>query len=117
MKKRIPAFLLQIILAVSFSFCLFGCSGQKEPEKEIIIKVPHTSTMNCISNENIKNAYTLLELAGRDFIAQYDKDVRIKDLLLLRRGNPRACSGEEAPLWCLYSYPARRIADYLHLTG
>ncbi len=78
MKKRIPAFLLQIIIAASFSLCLSGCSGQKEPEKEIIIKVPHTSTINCISNENIKNAYTLIELASKEFIAQYDKDVKIK---------------------------------------
>ena len=78
MRKRIPAFLLEIVIAVLFSFCLSACSAQKEPEKEIIIKVPHTSTMNCISNENVKNAYTLLELASKDFIAQYEKDVRIK---------------------------------------
>ncbi len=78
MGKRITAFLLQIILAVTFSFCLAGCSESKKTEKEIIIKVPHTSTMNCISNENIKNVRTLLELASKDFIAQYDKDVKIK---------------------------------------
>ena len=76
MRKRISAFFLQIIIAVSF--CLSGCAGQKEPEKEIIIKVPHTSTMNCISDENIKNVRTLLELASEDFAAQYDKEVKIK---------------------------------------
>ena len=78
MRKRITAFLLQIIVAVPFLFSLAGCSGQEEPVKEIIIKVPHTSTMNCISNENIKNVRTLLELASQDFIAQYDQEVKIK---------------------------------------
>ena len=78
MKRRIPAFLLEIIIAVLFSFCLSACSGQKEPEKEIIIKVPHTYTMNCLADESIKNVRTLLERASEDFIAQYDKKVKIE---------------------------------------
>ena len=76
MKRRITAFLLQVILATSF--CLSGCSEPPKTEKEIIIKVPHSNTMNCIADENIKNVYTLLELASQDFMAQYDKNVKIK---------------------------------------
>ena len=78
MGKRITAFLLQIIISMSFLLCFSGCSESDKTEKEIIIKVPHTSTMNCVSNKDIKNVYTLLKLASKDFVEQYDKDVKIK---------------------------------------
>ena len=78
MRKKITAFLLQIIMLISFSLCFTGCSKPSETVKEIIIKVPHTSTMNCISNKDIKNVYTLLKLASEDFVEQYDKNIKIK---------------------------------------
>ena len=78
MRKKITAFLMQAIVTMSLPLCLSGCSKPQKTPKEIIIKVPHTSTMNCIANEEIKNVYTLLDLASKDFKAQYDKDVRIK---------------------------------------
>lgn len=78
MRKKITAFLLQIIMLISFSLCFTGCSKPSETVKEIIIKVPHTSTMNCISNKDIKNVYTLLKLASEDFVKQYDKNIKIK---------------------------------------
>ncbi len=75
MRKKFIAFLLQIFIVSSIFSCFVSCS--ESAKKEIIIKVPRNSIINCIADENIKNVTTLLELASKDFAAQYDKDVKI----------------------------------------
>lgn len=75
MRKKYIAFLLQVFIVTFIFSCFSGCSESKE--KEIIIKVPRSSTINCIADPDITNITTLLELASKDFTAQYDKNVKI----------------------------------------
>lgn len=76
LKKICLYILLSVFVLLLTTPLLAGC--KKDAVKELIIKVPRSSTLNSVARPDIKSVTALLTLASEEFVEQYKSEVKIK---------------------------------------